>query len=226
MPSTLEETPLVRTVGRIGTYGKDVEAITRAQFRYLGDWTGLSEFHERTALQRRTWDPWDRARMKRIQNIEKIPQTGTVGPRTYGVLLDHMDSLALKLMAEYADSVKPKLIEPLQGFESLTSTLWDVFSAGRSRGLTDLGTFNQNSRLPSGRPSDHAVWPAFAFDLGIEPDTGWNNLKARAYAIWTAGRREVEYTILGNRIWRGRYKVWGDYWSGGHLNHVHVSGWR
>lgn len=222
----LEDVPLIRTISRVGTYGKDVEALTRAQFRYFQDWDGLSAFAKRSTIQRRTYDPWDLQRTKRIQNIEKIPQTGTIGPRTYGVLLDSMDSLALDLMRQYRDDIAPKLVEPRQGFHSLSSTLWRAFSEGRHRGLSDLGTHNPASRLPSGRPSDHAVYPAMAFDLGIEPDTGWNNLKARAYAVWTSGRPEVEYTILGNRIWRGRYKVWGSYYSGGHLNHVHVSGWR
>lgn len=222
----LEETPLIRTISRIGTYGKDVEALTRAQFRYFQDWDGLSGFSKRSTVQRRTYDPWDLQRTKRIQNIEKIPQTGTIGPRTYGVLLDSMDSLALSLMAEYAESVRPKLIEPNQGWHSLHSSLWRAYSEGRHRGLLDYGTYNPASRLPSGRLSDHAVLPAYAFDLGFTPTTGWNNLKARAYAIWTAGRPEVEYTILGNRIWRGRFRVWGAYYNGGHLNHVHVSGWR
>lgn len=222
----VEETPLVRTVSRVGTYGKDVEALTRAQFRYLQNWDGLSRFSKQPLLQRRTYDPWDVQRTKQIQKLEGIDQTGTIGPRTYGVLLDSMDSLALQLMREYAESVAPKLVEPRQGFHSLSPSLWQAFSEGRRRGLSDLGTYNPDSRLPSGRPSDHAVYPAMAFDLGIDPDTGWNNLKGRAYAIWTAGRPEVEYTILGNRIWRGRYRVWGSYYNGGHLNHVHVSGWR
>lgn len=130
-----------------------------------------------------------------------------------------------KLLADLEPPL-PVLIKPNQGWSSLHKSLWEAYSNGRRRGLTDLGTYNPDSRLPSGAPSDHAVLPAYAFDLGIEPDTGWANLKARAYAIWTAGRPEVEYTILGNRIWRGRFKVWGTYYSGGHLNHVHVSGWR
>lgn len=119
-----------------------------------------------------------------------------------------------------------QLVEPKQGFESLHRSLWQAFSEGRRRGLTDLGTYNPESQLPSGAPSDHAVYPAYAFDLGIDPDTGWANLKARAYAIWTAGRPEVEYVILGNRIWTSRTKFWGSYYNGGHMNHVHVSGHR
>jgi hypothetical protein len=97
---------------------------------------------------------------------------------------------------------------------------------GRHRfGLTDLGTYNPASRLPSGAPSDHAVHPAMAFDLGITPATGWANLKARAYVLWAAHQGEVEYVILGDRIYFGATS-WRRYTAGGHLNHVHVSGRR
>lgn len=219
----------VRTISKVPTFGKDVEALTRAQFRYFEDWPGLAAFHARSDLVRRTYDPWDRDRTKAIQKIEGLPQTGAIGPYTFGVLLDHFDMRARALYLEYARSLKPKpapLVEPNQGWGSLHRVLWPAYSEGRRRALSDLGTYNPDSLLPSGAPSDHAVLPAMAFDLGIEPDTGWQNLKARGYAIWTSGRGEVEYTILGNRIWSGRFRFWGRYRFGGHLNHVHVSGWR
>lgn len=120
----------------------------------------------------------------------------------------------------------PILIEPNQGWASLDKSLWQAYSAGRRAGLSDLGTYNPDSRLPSGAPSDHAVYPAKAFDLGIDPDTGWENLKARAYCIQTVKRPEIAYAILGNRIWTDWRKVWGAYYSGGHLNHAHISGHR
>lgn len=225
----LAELQQVRTIAKLGTRGKDVEALTRASFRYYEDWAGLALFERRGTARRESYETWDRARVKAIQKLEGLPQTGVIGPYTFGVLLDHMDSRSRALYLEYARSVKPKpapLVEPNQGWSSLNRILWPAYSEGRRRGFFDLGTYNPRSRLPSGRPSDHAVLPAMAFDLGVSPATGWNNAKARAYAWWTSGRPEVEYTILGDRIWRGRSRVWGAYYNGGHLNHVHVSGWR
>lgn len=122
----------------------------------------------------------------------------------------------------------PKLVEPNQGFHSLSRSLWTAYSLCRNSGsqFIDLGTYNPASNLPSGAPSDHSVYPACAFDIGIEPDTGWNNLKARALVIKLVRLPEVRYVILGNRIWTDWRKVWGAYHSGGHMNHIHVSGYR
>lgn len=219
---------LVRTIAKIGTSGADVEALTRASFRYLEDWAGLASFDKQPARRKRRYDRWDRDRVKRIQKLADLPQTGVIGPYTFGVLVDHMDIRARALYVQYARSVKPKparLVEPQQGFGALHQVLWPAFSEGRRRGLTDLGVYNP-SAANKAMNSDHAVYPSFAFDLGFSPQTGWQHLKARAFAIWTAGRPEVRYTILGDRIYSSRYKVWGRYYRGGHLGHVHVSAWR
>ena len=108
---------------------------------------------------------------------------------------------------------------------SLHYSLWDAYGeAIRTPGLFSLGTYNPDSRLPSGLPSDHAVYPAYAFDIGFDPDLGWAHPVARPYAERTAKRYEVEYVILGNRIHIDG--VWRAYSGGGHGNHVHVSGRR
>jgi hypothetical protein len=89
-------------------------------------------------------------------------------------------------------------------------------------GLSDLGTYNPASTLPGGGKSDHAHYPARAFDLGIEPDTGWNNLTARAFFNQMVDHPAVEYVILGDKIW-SRSRGLHEYTAGGHLNHLHVS---
>lgn len=124
-----------------------------------------------------------------------------------------------------SDPSSRNLVEPNQGFDSLHRNLWVPYSIGRSRpyNFTDLGTHNPASRLPGGGLSDHAINPARAFDLGITPATGWNNLLARQYVQSMANRDEIEYVILGNAIW-SRSRGWHAYTSGGHENHVHVSG--
>lgn len=226
--AALADIAQVRTISKLGTTGADVEALTRASFRYFEDWAGLAAFDKQPARRKRRYDRWDRDRVKRIQKLEQLPQSGAIGPYTFGVLLDHMDIRARALYVQYARSVRrpSRLVEPKQGWGSLNRILWPAYSEARRRyGFTDLGTYNSASKLPSGAPSDHAVLPAMAFDVGF-PGGGWANLKARAFAIWTAGRPEVEYTIVGDRIWSARWKVWGSYRYGGHLSHVHVSGWR
>lgn len=215
---------LPRTV-KLGAVGPDVEGHARAMHRYLADGQ-LHNYELQPKLMRETFGVGKRTLAKKAAKKAGLPQYGVVGPALYAAMRNAgaYDRVAEARVQAYAKSLEPKLVEPDQGFESLHKSLWEAYSIGRRAGLTDLGTFNPASRLPSGAPSDHAVFPAFAFDLGIDPDTGWNNLKARAYVQRIAGRREIEYVILGSRIWTRR--GWGSYTAGGHYNHVHVSGIR
>lgn len=115
------------------------------------------------------------------------------------------------------------MIEPRQGWSSLSPSLHAAFSLGRSMGLSDLGTYNPASRLPGGGVSDHAQSPALAFDLGVTPAIGMAHPTGRVFFEAMIGRPEVNYVILGDTIWsrdRGRHR----YTAGGHMNHVHVSG--
>jgi hypothetical protein len=90
-------------------------------------------------------------------------------------------------------------------------------------GLRDVGTYNPSSRLPSGALSDHAVYPAYAFDLGFAADT---RQAARDYADMVVRDANVEYVILESRIWTRQSGSWRQYSHGGHETHVHVSGIR
>lgn len=110
-------------------------------------------------------------------------------------------------------------------YPSLARSLWDEWAEAARRGFSNLGTYNSASRLPSGEPSDHAVYPALAFDAGFEPATGWENRRARAYFNWLTGRPGIEYVILGNKIW-SRTRGLHSYQHGGHDDHVHASGNR
>ncbi len=204
--------------------GKDVEAHKRGVARALGSGR-LTTLVSKTPLVRRTFGPFFVTDVKRFQELEGISQSGVIGPRTHDLIYDHMDDLAVRLLKEYAASMRPKLIEPNQGFNSLHSSLWEAYTIGRRMGLSDLGTYNPDSNLPSGAPSDHAVYPAMAFDLGVEPDTGWGNTTGRTFAEKMAGRPEIEYVILGDRIW-SRDRGWRRYSYGNHANHCHVSGIR
>jgi hypothetical protein len=113
---------------------------------------------------------------------------------------------------------------PGPGPKSLQSAMAPMYNFAMSLGLKDMGTYNPNSRLPqSGKPSDHATYPAYAFDAGSGTNQGWNDPTMRQFATAMAGAPGVNYVILGDRIW-SRSKGWHAYTSGGHENHVHVSG--
>jgi hypothetical protein len=216
---------LTRTLKR-GCVGADVEGWTRGAHRFLH--TGqLKAYSEQKEIVRRTFGQAKIQLAKRCARELELPMFGVVGPALYKGMEEAgaFDAKSEALFDAYEESLRPKLVEPRQGFDSLHPSLWQAFSLGRGRyGLSDLGTYNPASRLPSGRPSDHAVYPAFAFDLGIEPDTGWNNLKGKLFFLQVRFDPAVEYVILGDKIWsRGSLHA---YYSGGHMNHVHVSGRR
>lgn len=157
------------------------------------------------------------------------PATGDMGNATFQILWAHADAYS-KWVYRTWNAPKPKpqpAVEPLQGWESLHPSLHYLFSTGRLMGLSDLGTYNPHSTLPSGAKSDHAVYPSYAFDLGVDPDTGYANPVGRAFFNLCIGEPAVEYVILGDKI-ASRNQGWTvrTYYGGGHLNHVHVSGNR
>jgi hypothetical protein len=119
------------------------------------------------------------------------------------------------------------LVQPAQGWGSLDPTLWLAYSMGRKRGFTDLGTY-------ANKPGDHGYYPAHAFDLGRRDRfrfLGWNYLIARKFAqLLVKNYRElnINYVILGNRIWSREYPYWHSFKNypkdKSHDFHIHVSG--
>lgn len=218
--------PFPRTL-KLGSRGPDVEAAKRAVYRLLG--TGeLTKLARKRPADRRVFGPFFRTHVKTAQRKLGIPQTGTIGPLTAKALAPHLDAYARSLLVPE----KPKRVEPYQGWGSLDPDLWDAFSVCRNLGLVDgpgtaSGTYNPASRLPGGGLSDHARRPALAFDLDTDPDgpAGWDSPRAQRAFREMMGRPDVEYVILGDKIWsrRGGLRA---YTSGGHLNHIHVSGRR
>ncbi len=164
-----------------------------------------------------------------LQRLNDIQPTGHVGQATFDVVWEYLDAYRRwKYRAFVVPKPKPlptPLVEPNQGFNSLHPSLWEAYSLGRRMGLSDLGTYNPNSRLPSGTPSDHAVYPAMAFDLGFSPATGYEHPVARSFFEAMIGRSECEYDICGTKIWSRSRGLHG-YSYGGHESHVHVSGNR
>lgn len=225
---TREQSLLTRTL-RVGSAGDDVRAAKRTVARYLGG-NRLKTLVSRPLAVQRRFGPFfavDVVRARRKAGFDSRP---VFGPTFLAYLADKgaPDALAVHLFNQYRDAQtppKPRYVEPKQGFGSLDQSLWELFSAGRHMGLTDLGTFNPASRLPSGRPSDHAVYPARAFDLGFSPATGNKHPVASEFFKLCVGRPEVQYVILGSRIWSHQSGIYS-YTGGGHEGHVHVSGRR
>jgi len=200
--------------------GKDVRAVRRACLKFRGEPASKLPTSGQEAFGLGM-----RALVKRAQDEAVIDQSGVVGPFLMAALAraQAFDAYGLKLLDDYAASIKPKLVEPVQGFKSLHRSLWPLYSVGRSLGLSDLGTYNPASRLPSGAPSDHAVYPAYAFDLGVDPDVGYADQEGRKLFDLARADAAVEYVILGDKIWSQARGLHG-YTGGSHDNHVHVSG--
>jgi hypothetical protein len=128
-----------------------------------------------------------------------------------------------ELLARYRKK-HGKLVEPCQGFGSLDPSLHLAYSLGRVRGYTDLGTY-------VAKPGDHGIGPpCFAFDLGRKDRfrfLGWDYLTARRLARFYVRHHlalNIEYVILGRRIW-SRERGWHAYTrDDSHQFHIHVSG--
>lgn len=209
-----------------GNKGQDVEAVGRALCKANASFMSIMVFSALPKRIRRTYGFKKMAAMRKFQKRHKLPVTGVYNLETHKKLVRYFDLYAAHLYKGYSPPPPPpKLVKPRQGFSSLDKSLWEAYSLGRGMGMSDLGTYNPSSRLPGGGPSDHAVYPAMAFDLGISPTIGYNHPTARKYFNAMIGRPEIEYIILGNKIW-SRGRGLHSYYSGGHENHIHVSGRR
>ena len=207
--------------------GSDCEGVARALIREGSAGVTLTAFNGQTLQRRQTWNEQKKDWLKKFERKLGAPFSvdGVYGRGVHEMLEPHFDARGAKMMLDWRPP-PPPLIEPVQGFEKLHESLWDIYSVGRRMDLFDLGCWNPRSTLPSGKPSDHAVLPAFAFDLGFDPDIGWEHDIARAFFHIALERSSVEYVILGTRIGFRRTGTIQFYGGGGHLNHVHVSGNR
>ncbi len=104
---------LTRTL-KVGCVGKDVEACKRAVYRYLhagGQW---NTFVRSAPVVRRTYGVFFRTAVKHAQARLRLPQTGTICPRTYAALRQAhaFDALADDLLRAYQSSTRPKVCYP------------------------------------------------------------------------------------------------------------------
>lgn len=217
---------------KLGNKGLDVEAAKRSTYRYLAKLLGGKYWAKYLKQSQRTkaiFGPVYRQDLIKAQKLLAIKRDrkGVFGQHTLDALekVGAVDDVAEKLfeVAAKPKPQQPKLVEPKQGWNSLHHELWDEYSIGRNMGMSDLGTYNPASRLPSGAPSDHSVYPAWAFDLGISPQNGFDNPTGRKFFNLMVGRPGIHYVILGDKIW-STDKGLHAYTDGGHENHVHTSG--
>ena len=231
----MPEQPLLTRTLTVGSYGMDVDGVKRTVYRALDKADGgtrLKTHMAKPLTVRRTFGLFFRGDVNTLKAQDGWSTSGKVEPAFFNhcAKAGYPDALAIDLLNQYADEHKPpppapKYVEPKQGFQSLNRALWDEFTTGRNMGLTDLGTYNPASRLPSGLPSDHAVYPAVAFDLGFTPQIGYEHPVARKFFHLMAGAEGIHYVICGTKIWSTE-KGLHSYTSGGHEGHVHVSGHR
>lgn len=223
MPDVSGEVRFTRVIS-LGDFGTDCEGVGRALCRE-GSGATLAAFMEQKIERRRTWNEQKHDWLEKFEKKMGATPDGVYGRWIHGKLTPYFDARASYLMLTWKPP-PPPLVEPRQGFDSLHKSLWDIYSVGRRMGMFDLGTWNPASTLPSGGPSDHSVYPAYAFDLGIDPDSGYAHPTGRAFFHICMTRPEVEYVILGNKIGFRRTGVIATYSDGGHSNHCHVSGNR
>jgi hypothetical protein len=220
---------LIRNLREGSSPGKDIYASKRIVFKYLGDEYSWKKLTSNLPFIRNKFISSFTKSVNKARIKSSLPQNGIMN----NTLLEKMraagavDSYSDKLLQDYAKEQLTKIVEPYQGFSSLHKSLWEVYSIGRNMGLKDgpglaSGTYNPGSRLPSGKKSDHAHLPSYAFDLDIVQYTGWNNLNARAYFNKIINRPEINYAILGNKIW-SKSNGLNSYNYGGHENHIHIS---
>lgn len=212
----------------LGDIGSDCEGVARALIREGSAGVTLSAFNNQAKERRQTWNPQKVDWLKKYETKLGKPFAvdGIYGKAVHIKLTPHFDALAEKMMLTWRPP-PPPLVEPKQGWHSLHPSLYEVYTIGRNMGLFDLGTYNGASDLPSGAPSDHSVGPpAYAFDLGIDPDLGYDHDVGRAYFHVCLRKPQVEYVILGTKIGYRRTGLIAYYGYGGHSNHVHVSGNR
>lgn len=205
--------PLPRKL-KSGDTGTDVEGVGRA-FCKAGVFMPIKVFNAMPKFMRRKYGFRKVAACKKWQKQHKQNTDGVYDMVAHRPLEPYFDAKARALM-----HTKPVLVEPIQGFESLRDSLWEDFSIGRRMGLSDLGTHNPRSTA-GGQPSDHASWPANAFDLGFSEIAGFAT--ASSFFNQMMNRPELEYVIFASKIWsqNNGLRTWT---GGGHSTHVHVSG--
>lgn len=219
---------------KLGNFGYDVWGAKRATYIYLKDYAKWDSFIKQNLVSRKTFGPFFRRDLITVQHELTAGHDGWFDEETLRTLEPYFDFKARELWNQQYEKPKPPpLIEPKEGFDSLVSDLWRDYSSGRDLGLTDLGTYNPDSKLPDGEPSDHATSrldgtigePACAFDLGFSPQIGMSNPVANKFFHLMMGKPEINYVICGTSIWsveRGLHT----YTNGGHEGHVHTSGHR
>ncbi len=209
-----------------GMDGPDAEAVGRALIRAKCYKMPIRVYNRMPKKWKQRMGP---RKMDALMKFKRQKALKNKTKRTYDSvahyrLLRYFDGKAHDLYRQCKTPAPPpiiKLIEPNQGWNSLVKYFWDEYSLARTKHkMSDLGTYNPASRLPSGRPSDHARYPARAMDLGFSP---YPNKLAYEFFKDMIGEPEVEYVIYGNQIW-SRSSGLHHYGYGGHYNHVHVSG--
>lgn len=208
--------------------GLDISGHGRAMHRYLRDGQ-LGSYEKQPDLMKATFGVGKRTLAKKCAAKAGLPQYGVLGPGLFRALVaaGAYDVIAEQRVVAYAKSLEPPpLVEPNQGWGSLDESLWQAYSDGRNRSFTDLGTYVN-------KPGDHGVGPpCFAFDLG-RPDRflfkGWDYIAARRLALYYVKHHErlnINYVILGRRLWSRSIPVWHPLTTGdtSHDYHIHCSG--
>jgi hypothetical protein len=136
--------PFVRPL-KLGSTGPDVEAVKRATYRALGDSHSWSEYVKNAPLIRRTYGPFFVRKMKQLQDVLGVPETGRYDEATHERLMNKtrfkhkdepaFDALAQSLLLEADDlyngeaRIRNKIVET--AFYGASKERWISYSQYR-----------------------------------------------------------------------------------------------
>ena len=213
---------------RVGHVGQDVRGAKRVVAKVLGHGR-LRQLVAQTPLVQSTFGPFFARNVKAAKGALELAGDGVVREAFLEAAdaAGKVDALAESYFMAAKKDYKPvpKLIEPYQGFNSLTPHLWEAYTlcVGKYGFLDGPG---KASGTYANKPGDHGYWPSQAFDVDIISHKGWENREAREcfWELWN--RREelnINYVILGRNIISRARPYLHDQGSNDHFNHIHVS---
>ena len=217
--------PFVRPL-KLGSVGPDVEAVKRATYRALGDSSSWAKYVKNAPLVRRTYGPFFVKKMKQLQDVLGVPETGRYDQATHEKLLNrsrfrHKDESAFDF---YAAALYRQADEQFNGEARIRNKIVETaffavskeryISYSQARPMVDFGP-------PPNYPSqtDCSGFVTWCYKSAGAPDpNGWGyNGYGFTGSLWETGT-----PISTNDLKPGDLVFYGVPWKSGGAAHVIV----
>ena len=217
--------PFVRPL-KIGSVGPDVEAVKRATYRALGDSHSWSEYAKNPPGVRRFYGPFFARKMKQLQDILGVPETGRYDQATHERLKNRsrfrrpeepaFDDRAADLINEADDlyngeaRVRNKIVET--AFYAVTKEPWIMYS--QARPMLD---FAPPPNYPSS--TDCSGFVTWCYKSAGAPDPNGRGYDGWGFtgSLWATGT-----PVSTNELKAGDLVFYGYPWMSGGSAHVVV----